>query len=413
MMREEMTKSLPVSKRMVWESYLKVVSKNGGAGIDHESIEIFDANMSKNLYKIWNRMTSGSYFPPPVRTVFIPKKQGGVRPLGIPTVADRIAQGVVKDYLEPLMEAIFHNSSFGYRPGRSAHDALTQCRSNCTRKAWVLDVDIKGFFDNISHSMMMELLAQHTQEKWILMYVERWLKAGVEQEDGSIAARMKGTPQGGVISPLLANIYLHHAFDNWMDEIHKHCPFERYADDIVIHCNSKKEAELMLEALKVRMQQYELTLHPEKTKIVYCKNYQRLEKHDNESFTFLSYSFQPRTIKSRFGGRLLVFGAAICNAAKTGIRTAIKAVLRTQWSTQTLEWFASKLNPKIRGWINYYTRFNKDEAHGVFYYLNELIRKWMKNTFKILGRGKLYKKYQLRQAENPLLFYHWKIGIKA
>jgi group II intron reverse transcriptase/maturase len=413
MMREEMTKSLPVSKRMVWESYLKVVSKNGGAGIDHESIEMFDANMSKNLYKIWNRMTSGSYFPPPVRTVFIPKKQGGVRPLGIPTVADRIAQGVVKDYLEPSMEAIFHNSSFGYRPGRSAHDALAQCRSNCTRKAWVLDVDIKGFFDNISHSMMMELLAQHTQEKWILMYVERWLKAGVEQEDGSIAARMKGTPQGGVISPLLANIYLHHAFDNWMDEIHKHCPFERYADDIVIHCNSKKEAELMLEALKVRMQKYELTLHPEKTKIVYCKNYQRLEKHDNESFTFLSYSFQPRTIKSRFGGRLLVFGAAICNAAKTGIRAAIKAVLRTQWSTQTLEWFASKLNPKIRGWINYYTRFNKDEAHGVFYYLNELIRKWMKNTFKILGRGKLYKKYQLRQAENPLLFYHWKIGIKA
>ncbi len=320
---------------------------------------------------------------------------------------------VVKDYLEPSMEAIFHNSSFGYRPGRSAHDALAQCRSNCTRKAWVLDVDIKGFFDNISHSMMMELLAQHTQEKWILMYVERWLKAGVEQEDGSIAARMKGTPQGGVISPLLANIYLHHAFDNWMDETHKHCPFERYADDIVIHCNSKEEAEQMLEALRARMQKYELTLHPEKTKIVYCKNYQRLEKHDNESFTFLSYSFQPRTIKSRFGGRLLVFGAAICNAAKTGIRTAIKAVLRTQWSTQTLEWFAGKLNPKIRGWINYYTRFNKDEAHGVFYYLNELIRKWMKNTFKILGRGKLYKKYQLIQAENPLLFYHWKIGIKA
>jgi hypothetical protein len=169
----------------------------------------------------------------------------------------------------------------------------------------------------------------------------------------------------------------------------------------------------MLEELKARMQEFELTLHPEKTKIVYCKNYQRLEKHDNESFTFLSYSFQPRTIKSRFGGRLLVFGAAICNAAKTGIRTAIKAVLRTQWSTQTLEWFAGKLNPKIRGWINYYTRFNKDEAHGVFYYLNELIRKWMKNTFKILGRGKLYKKYQLIQAENPLLFYHWKIGIKA
>ena len=408
-----MAKSLPISKRMVYNSYLKVSAKDGAAGIDRESIEMFDANLSGNLYKIWNRMTSGSYFPPPVRTVFIPKKQGGERPLGIPTVSDRIAQGVVKDYLEPSLELVFHNSSFGYRPNRSAHDALVQCHTNCINKAWVLDVDIKGFFDNISHTALLHLLEQHTKEKWVLMYVERWLKAGVEQEDGSIAARMKGTPQGGVISPSLANIYLHHAFDNWMDEIHKHCPFERYADDIVIHCNSKKEAELMLEALKVRMQKYELTLHPEKTKIVYCKNYQRLEKHDNESFTFLSYSFQPRTIKSRFGGRLLVFGAAICNAAKTGIRTAIKAVLRTQWSTQTLEWFASKLNPKIRGWINYYTRFNKDEAHGVFYYLNELIRKWMKNTYKIRGKDKLYKKYQLIQAENPLLFYHWKIGIKA
>lgn len=415
MMKEEMTKSLPVSKRMVFDSYLKVVSKNGGAGIDRESIGMFDANMSKNLYKLWNRMTSGSYFPPPVRTVFIPKKQGGQRPLGIPTVSDRIAQGVVKDYLEPTMEAVFHNSSFGYRPGRSAHGALEQCQSNCNQKAWVLDVDIKGFFDNISHAIMLQLLSQHTQEKWVLMYVERWLKAGVEQEDGSIAARTKGTPQGGVISPLLSNLYLHHAFDKWMEATHSQYPFERYADDIVVHCNSKAEAESMQRELEARMQGFELTLHPEKTKIVYCKNYQRHERHDNESFTFLSYSFQPRTIKSKFGKakRILVFGAAICNEAKASIRTAIKGVLRTQWSTQTLEWFADKLNPKIRGWINYYSRFNSDEAYGVFYYLNELIRKWIKNTFKIRGKDRLYKKYKLIQVENPILFYHWKIGVKA
>ena len=299
MMQEEKIKSLPVSIRMVYESYLKTVSKKGGAGIDRESIEMFNANMSKNLYKIYNRMASGSYFPPAVRTVFIPKKQGGLRPLGIPTVGDRIAQGVVKDYLEPSVDAIFHNSSFGYRPGRSAHDALAQCQANCIEKPWVLDVDIKGFFDNISHSIMLELLGQHTQEKWVLMYVERWLKAGVEQEDGSITARTKGTPQGGVISPLLANIYLHHAFDQWMDETYKQCPFERYADDIVIHCSSKEEAETVLEDLKVRMKAFELSLHPEKTKIVYCKNYQRHDRHDNESFTFLSYSFQPRTVKSK------------------------------------------------------------------------------------------------------------------
>ena len=399
---------------MVYNSYLKIVEKGGGAGIDRESIEAFNANLRGNLYKIWNRLTSGSYFPPPVRTVFIPKKQGGERPLGIPTVGDRIAQGVVKEYLEPGLELVFHSSSFGYRPKRSAHDALEQCKENCIRKAWVLDVDIKGFFDNINHSTLLELAGQHTQEKWVLMYVERWLKAGVEQKDGSIAARTKGTPQGGVISPLLANIYLHHAFDRWMDEENPACPFERYADDIVVHCSSKEEAEQMLAKLKTRMNEFDLTLHPEKTKIVYARNYQRTEKHDKESFTFLSYSYQPRKVKGKFGkgNRLLIFSADICQNAKTSIRTAIKEVLITQWSTQQLVWFADRLNPKIRGWINYYTKFSKYETYKVFNYLNELIRKWMKNKYKIVGKGKLYKKYRQVQAANPGLFYHWRLGIK-
>ncbi|HEX5153080.1 MAG TPA: group II intron reverse transcriptase/maturase [Parafilimonas sp.] len=408
-----MTKSLPVSKRMVYNSYLRVCDKNGSAGIDKESIEMFNENLSGNLYKIWNRMTSGSYFPPPVRTVFIPKKQGGERPLGIPTVSDRIAQGVVKDYLEPAMEAIFHNSSFGYRPGRSAHNALVQCHENCVRKAWVLDVDIKGFFDHISHNIMLQLLQQHTQEKWVLIYVERWLKAGVEQKDGSITARTKGTPQGGVISPLLANIYLHHALDVWMDEENPQCPFERYADDIVVHCNSKEQAEQMLEMLKARMAAYELTLHPEKTKIVYCKNYNRNENHDNESFTFLSYSFQPRARKDKFGRKktFFVFSGAISNVAKTSIREAIRGVMIPRWSQQTLEWFAEKLNPKIRGWVNYYTRFNRHEALNVFSYLNELIRKWLKNKYKLRSCKSVYVKYKTIQKENAELFYHWKLGI--
>ncbi|MEJ0101611.1 MAG: group II intron reverse transcriptase/maturase [Bacteroidota bacterium] len=408
-----MTKSLPISKRMVYNSYLKVIAKDGSAGIDKQSIEMFNENLSDNLYKIWNRMASGSYFPPPVRTVFIPKKQGGKRPLGIPTVGDRIAQGVVKDYLEPALETIFHSGSFGYRPGRSAHDALKQCRDNCIRYAWVIDVDIKGFFDNISHDIMLQLLQQHTQEKWILLYAERWLKAGVEQEDGSVVARTKGTPQGGVISPLLANIYLHHGFDKWMDEVNPKNPFERYADDIVIHCSSKEEAEQLLEKLKTRMQQYELELHPDKTRIVYCKNYQRNDKHDNNSFTFLSYSFQPRTIKNKFGGknRLVVFNAAISQQAKTSIRTKLREVLRTRWSDKTLEWFAEKLNPKIRGWINYYTRFERYETYDVFYYLNERIRKWMANKYKIRGIMKVKEKYQRVQAESPEMFYHWKLGI--
>jgi group II intron reverse transcriptase/maturase len=411
-MKKEMTKSLPISKRMVYNSYLKVVEKGGGAGIDRESIEAFNENLRGNLYKIWNRLTSGSYFPPPVRTVFIPKKQGGERPLGIPTVGDRIAQGVVKEHLEAALELVFHDSSFGYRPKRGAHDALAQCKENCIKKAWVLDVDIKGFFDNINHKTLLELIRLHTEEKWVLMYVERWLKAGVEQKDGSIAARTKGTPQGGVISPLLANIYLHHAFDKWMDEENPGCSFERYADDIVVHCSSKEEAEEMLAGLTARMSEFDLTLHPEKTKIVYARNYRRSEKHENESFTFLSYSYQPRIVKSKFGNLLLIFGADICQAAKTSIRTAIKEVLRTRWGTQQLEWFAQRLNPKIRGWINYYTKFSKYETYEVLRYLNELIRKWMKHTYKIGSKGNLYKKYRQVQTENPEMFYHWKLGVK-
>ncbi len=408
-----MTKSLPVSKRMVYESYLKVMAKDGSAGIDRQSIDMFNENLSDNLYKIWNRMTSGSYFPPPVRTVFIPKKQGGTRPLGIPTVSDRIAQGVVKDYLEPYLEPVFHNSSFGYRPCRSAHQAIVQCQENTRKYSWVIDVDIKGFFDNISHVLLMGLLQKHTQEKWVLLYAERWLKAGVEQEDGSIAARTKGTPQGGVVSPLLANIYLHHCFDKWMDEVNLQNPFERYADDIVIHCHNKEEAEQLLGKLKARMQEYELELHPEKTKIVYCRNYQRNDKHDNNSFTFLSYSFQPRTIKSQreTGTRFVVFMAGISNQAKAHIRKRLRQVLVTQWSNMTLEWFAEKLNPKIRGWMNYYTKYSKYEAYQVFYYLNTLIRNWVKNKYRINSKAKMYDKYRAIQQAAPDMFYHWQKGI--
>lgn len=400
---------------MVYNSYLKVTDKDGSAGIDNQSIDMFNENLKDNLYKIWNRMTSGSYFPPPVRTVFIPKKQGGARPLGIPTVGDRIAQGVVKDYLEPSLETIFHKSSFGYRPGRSAHDAINQCQNNCIKQPWVIDVDIKGFFDNISHEIMLELLQQHAAEKWVLLYAERWLKAGVQQKDGSITTRTKGTPQGGVISPLFANLYLHHGFDKWMDEENPQNPFERYADDIVIHCSSKDEAEQLLEKLKARMQQYELELHPEKTKIVYCKNYLRNEMHDNNSFTFLSYSFEPRTVKDKFGRnkRLVVFNAAISQQAKTSIREKLREVLPPMWSNQTLTWFAQKLNPKIRGWINYYAKFNQHIAYEVFYYLNKLIRKWIKNKYKIRGKTGLYDKYQIMQSANPHLFYHWRLGIKS
>ena len=412
-MNEEKTKSFAVSKEMVFNSYLKVCSKDGGAGIDKETIEMFNKDLSGNLYKIWNRMSSGSYFPPPVRTVLIPKKQGGVRPLGIPTVGDRIAQGVLKDYLEPIVDPLFHDSSFGYRPGRSAHDALSQCHSNCTAYSWLVDLDIKGFFDNISHEWMMKMVNHHTDQKWVLLYTERWLKAGIEQADGSIAVREKGTPQGGVASPLLANLYLHHAFDMWMGRHHASNPFERYADDIIVHCTTKSEAEQLLEAIRERLEGFDLTLHPEKTKIVYCKNNERKEEWEHNSFTFLSYSFQPRGKQIAFGkpNKVMEFSAAICCKAKSFIREKIRAVFNPRNTQVSLERVAIQLNPKIRGWLNYYSRFNAKTAGKVFLYLNELIREWIKNKFRLTNRIKVIEEYKKYVQLNPILLYHWQKGI--
>ena len=390
MMNEEKTKSFAVIKQMVYNSYLKVCDKNGGAGIDKETIEKFNKDLSGNLYKVWNRMSSGSYFPPAVSTVLIPKKQVGMRLLGIPTVGDRIAQGVVKDYLEPIIEPLFHASSFGYRPGKSAHDALAQCNGNCIQQAWVVDLDIKGFFDNISHEWMMKMVEHHTPEKWVLLYIERWLKAGVEQADGSIEARMKGTPQGGVISPLLANLYLHHAFEMWMNRHFAANPFERYTDDIIVHCNNKEEAEHLLKSIRERLTNFGLELHPEKTKLVYCKSWKRKEQHKHNSFTFLSYSFQPCSKLNTFGrnDRFTVFSAAICCKAKDFNREKIRKVFNPRNTQVSLEQVAVKLNPKIRGWLNYYSRFDKRIAANVLL------------------------KFETIVQSNSNLFIHWQKGIK-
>ena len=412
-MNEEKTKSFAVSKQVVYNSYLKVCDKNGGAGIDKETIDKFNDNLSDNLYKVWNRMSSGSYFPPAVRTVLIPKKQGGMRPLGIPTVGDRIAQGVVKDYLEPILEPLFHACSFGYRPGKSAHEALAQCNGNCIQQAWVVDLDIKGFFDNISHESVMKMVQHHTSEKWVLLYIDRWLKAGVEQQDGSIEARTKGTPQGGVISPLLANLYLHHAFDMWMGRHFAAYPFERYADDIIVHCNSRVEAEHLLVSIRVRLAGFGLEIHPEKSKLVYCKSWKRKEQHQHNSFTFLSYSFQPHSKPNTFGrhDKFTVFSPAICCKAKAFIREKIRAVFNPRNTQVSLEQTAAKLNPKIRGWLNYYSRFGKRAAANVFLYLNVLLRRWTEEKFRLRSNKAVLLKYESIVQSNGNLFIHWQKGI--
>src|SRR5213595_438029 len=256
------------------------------AGVDRQSIADFEADLSNNLYKLWNRMCSGSYFPPPVRRVEIPKADGGMRPLGIPTVADRIAQEVARRYLEPCLEPVFHTDSYGYRPGRSAIDAVRQARQRCWRYDWVLDIDVKGYFDSIDWELLLKAVRCHTDCPWVLLYIERWLKAPVQMEDGSVVPRTAGTPQGGVISPLLANLFLHYAFDMWMGRNWSHLPFERYADDIIVHCRTEREANLVRVKIAARLKECGLELHPEKTKVVYCKDSNREELHPNEKFDF-------------------------------------------------------------------------------------------------------------------------------
>ncbi|MES9859192.1 MAG: group II intron reverse transcriptase/maturase [Sedimenticola sp.] len=270
-------KSFCITKRQVWEAYKRVKVNKGAAGVDGQTIKDFEADLKDNLYKLWNRLASGSYFPSPVMRVEIPKSDGGIRPLGIPTVADRVAQMVVKQFLEPELEKHFHSDSYGYRPGKSALGAVGQARERCWKSNWVLDLDIKGFFDNIDHELIMRAVSRHTDEKWVLIYIERWLKAPVEMLDGSHTYPEKGTPQGGVVSPLLANLFLHYAFDQWMERENPTISFERYADDAVCHCKNRIQAEKLQQELNERMGSVGLELHPEKTKIVYCKDDNRRE----------------------------------------------------------------------------------------------------------------------------------------
>lgn len=321
---EGQAKPFGISKKVVWEAFKRVKANRGASGVDSESIEAFESNLKNNLYKVWNRMSSGTYFPPAVRSVAIPKKDGGERLLGIPTVADRVAQTVVKMYLEPLVEPLFHPDSYGYRPGKSTADALASARQRCWRYNWVIDLDIQGFFDNLDHALVMRAVGKYTQCRWILLYVERWLQAPVQREDGTLAPRSKGTPQGGVISPLLANIFLHLGFDDWMRRAHPDVPFERYADDVVAHCRTKEQARQVLESIKRRLGQCRLEVHPEKTRIVYCKDDDRPGKYGHEKFDFLGYTFRPRRSKNRRGKYFVNFTPAVSNASAKRMRQEMR-----------------------------------------------------------------------------------------
>jgi group II intron reverse transcriptase/maturase len=405
----DQAKPFSISKREVWESYKLVRANRGAAGIDGQSISAFEKNLANNLFKIWNRMSSGSYFPLAVRRVEIPKDTGGKRPLGIPTVSDRIAQMVVKRYLEPIVEACFHPDSYGYRPGKSALAAVAAARTRCWRNDWVLDLDIKGFFDNIDHDLLMRAVRHHTDCPWVLLYIERWLTVPVQLEDGAILTRNKGTPQGGVISPLLANLFLHYVFDVWMDRHYADIPFERYADDALCHCRCQNRARELKDALERRFADCKLELHPEKTKIIYCRDDDRRGPYPNYTFDFLGYGFRPRPSRNHRGKFFINFSPAISNKASKRIRQTLRRLRLHLRSDLTLDSLARILNPVVQGWINYFGRFYKSALSSSLRPIDRILARWASRKYKRL-RGHQRKAFHWLgdiASRQVGLFAHW------
>jgi RNA-directed DNA polymerase len=406
-------KPFEISKKLVWQAYLEVKSKGGAAGVDGESLELFERNLKNNLYRIWNRLCSGSYFPPPVKAVPIPKKSGGTRVLGVPTVSDRIAQTVVKQALEPILEPVFDEDSFGYRPGKSAHDAIAVTRKRCWRYDWVVEFDIRALFDNIDHELLMKALRHHCQCRWVLLYVERWLQAPLEQPDGSLQARDKGTPQGGVVSPILANLFLHYAFDAWVRRQLPGVPFCRYADDGLLHCKSQSQAEYVMSLISERFRECGLEIHPDKSSIVYCKDVNRPGEHSRISFDFLGYTFRPRRCVNKKGQVDPNFLPAISISSKKEINRCMRSWHVQLKNEKTLLDLSRMFNPKLRGWQTYYGRFHASALRQLWRNFNRYLVQWVRRKFKrFSGHRQRARRYldQIARA-NPHLFIHWRLGV--
>jgi RNA-directed DNA polymerase len=407
---QQSVKSYVISKWLVKRAYLMVKANAGAAGVDKETIEQFEQDLENNLYKLWNRMSSGSYLPPPVRAVPIPKKSGGQRILGVPTVADRVAQTVVRMTIEPTLENIFLPDSYGYRPNKSALDAVGVTRKRCWKYDWVLEFDIKGLFDNIDHSLLLKAVRKHVIEKWALLYIERWLTAPMQLEDGTCIERNKGTPQGGVISPVLANLFLHYAFDAWMGRGYPELPWCRYADDGLVHCRSEAEAIAVKAKLAARLAECGLEMHPTKTKIVYCKDGKRKKEYVNTSFDFLGYTFRLRTVEKRRDKSLFTsFTPAVSNRALKTMREEIRAQKFRQRTQTELASIRQTINPKMRGWMNYYGRYHRSGLEPIYRYINQTLVAWAMRKHKRMrgNRRRAQTFLALICKRNSRLFVHW------
>ncbi|MFE3455881.1 group II intron reverse transcriptase/maturase [Nonomuraea sp. NPDC059194] len=404
-------KPFEIPKRLVWKAWKQVKANKGAPGVDGQSIADFEADLGNNLYRIWNRMSSGTYFPPPVRAVDIPKAGGGSRRLGVPSVADRVAQTVAALALEPRTESIFHEDSFGYRPGRGPLDALARCRQRCWQKDWVIDLDVQKFFDSVPWDLVIKAVQANTthEQRWIVLYVRRWLTAPILTLEGKLEERDRGTPQGSAISPVIANLFMHYAFDSWLEREFPMVEFERFADDAVVHCATRRRAEQVLAALGARMEQVGLRLHPAKTKIVYCKDRNRRLDHEETAFTFLGYTFRARKALTRDGTSMF---AAFLPAVSKDAFKKMSATLRS-WrihlrTTTDLADLASWMNPVIRGWMNYYGRFYRTELHALMRRINTYLVRWARRKFKRLRSFKKAKRWWTGLLQRqPALFAHW------
>ncbi|MGW4135173.1 group II intron reverse transcriptase/maturase [Amycolatopsis japonica] len=407
-------RSFDISKWAVQEAFEKVRANKGAAGVDGQSLAEFEEGLKGNLYKLWNRMTSGTYFPPPVRAVDIAKSDGGVRVLGVPTVADRVAQTVVTMYLEPLVEPVFHRDSYGYRPGRSALDAVGMCRRRCWKYDWVVDVDIKSFFDTVPHDLIIKAVQAHTDERWVLLYIKRWLAAPMQHLDGTVVARDRGTPQGSAISPLLANLFMHYAFDVWLSREFPSVQFERYCDDVVMHCRSEGQARRVLDALARRFGGLGVQLHPDKTKIVYCKDGKRRGEYSHVEFTFLGYTFRARSSKGNRDEIYTSFLPAVSKQAKKAMGRKVRSWHLGRRSDLTLGDLARRINSVTRGWINYYGRFYKSELIDFLKRINKYLVHWFTHKYKRQARTPKKARKTLAGISQayPALFAHWAFGAK-
>jgi RNA-directed DNA polymerase len=410
-------KSFDIPKRMVWEAYQRVKASKGAPGVDGVTIEQFEQDLKGNLYKLWNRMSSGSYFPPAVRGVEIPKAGGqGVRLLGVPTVADRVAQTVAAMALEARTESIFHEDSYGYRPRRGALDAVAKCRLRCWKKDWVIDLDVQKFFDSVPWDLMVKAVEANItgSQKWVLLYVKRWLAAPLQLPDGTLAERDRGTAQGSAVSPVLANLFMHYAFDLYLVREFPAVQFERYADDAVVHCASEREARVVLAALARRMEEVGLRLHPAKTKIVYCKDANRRGLYEHTSFTFLGYTFRPRLAINRLGRHFVSFLPAVSKEAIKAMGRVLRSWHLANRSDKTLADLARMFNNVVQGWINYYGRFYQSQLYPLLRRINDYLVRWACRKFKRLRRREKKARELLAATARryPNLFAHWRSGVK-